>query len=303
MITSDDTSNTIEQEQTRCFRMCAAAPRSAIYLVLAVLDVYANYFIFLALSYTTLTSVTLLDALAVPASMVLSKCFLRRSYTWVHLSGVILCLIGVVVNVTSDYEDVEKNTAVRSTMVKGDVLAIMGGILFGVNKVLGEVSVRNLGGPYEYLGYIGMFGAVIAGLHCIIFERQAIGQTYFRDGAECRQGEVWGISIAFLVSGIISYVGAAQFLVFSEATFLNLSLLTGDAWSLAFSIIADRIYPDPMFYLALVFTLSGVLVYEMAPTPILEDRDAEQASLEASVSADKAGGGDIELRIGRGESA
>ncbi|GKZ01372.1 hypothetical protein MPSEU_001088100 [Mayamaea pseudoterrestris] len=291
-----------EFDQTGCFKRCAAAPRPVVFFVMAALDVYGNFFIFLALSFTTLTSVTLLDALAVPAAMVLSRCFLRRSYTWVHFAGVILCLIGVVVNVTSDYEDVEKNTAAKSTMVKGDFLAIIGGILFGVNKVLGEVSVRNLGGPYEYLGNIGLYGALIAGVHCVIFERVSIGQTYFQDGAECRQGAVWGISIAFLLSGILSYVGAAQFLLFSEATFLNLSLLTGDAWSLAFSVIAERIIPDPLFYLALLFTLCGVLVYEMAPTPIVEDREAEETAAINAAGADAANGGDIELKVGQGEA-
>lgn len=279
--------------------LCAATPKPVVYFFMALLDVYANYFIFMSLSYTTLTSATLLDALAVPSAMVLSRCCLRRSYTLLHLVGVIVCLIGVVVNVSSDYESVENNTAVESTMVRGDLLAICGGILFGVNKVLGEVSVRNFGGPYEYLGYIGMFGAIISGLHSAVFERQASGQTYFRGGATCARGQVWGLVIAFVISGFFSYTGSAQFLLVSEATFLNLSLLTADAWSLGFSILAERIIPDPLFYLALCFTLSGVIIYEMAPSPILEDRDAEEADADPATGQSE---GDLELKVTAGES-
>jgi solute carrier family 35 protein F1/2 len=271
------------------------------YFVMALLDVYANYFIVLALSYTTITSVTLLDALAIPASMILSRCFLKRGYTYVHLAGVILCLTGVVVNVMEDYTQVKMNTAVKSTMVKGDALAIVGGIMFGVNKVMGEISVRHFGGPYEYLGCIGMFGAIIACIHSIIFERQAISQTFFYQGGLCSQGEVWGLTVGFFFSGVFTYVGGAQFLLVSEATFYNLSLLTADAWSLGFSILAERITPAPLFYLALVFTLCGVVVYEIAPTPIMEDREAEEAAIEACGSGNK--GGDIELKVEQGETA
>lgn len=295
-----ESQNNEDQDMTS-FRLCMAVPKPVMYFVMAVLDVYANYFVVVALSYTTITSVTLLDALAVPASMILSRCFLKRSYTYIHLLGVLLCLSGVIVNVSEDYTQVKTNTAVASNMVKGDVLAIIGGILFGVNKVLGEISVRNFGGPFEYLGYIGMFGAVIAIVHSIIFERQAISQTFVNQGSQCSQGQVWGLMIAFFFSGFFTYLGGAQFLLVSEATFYNLSLLTADAWSLAFSILAERIIPAPLFFLALFFTLLGVVVYEMAPTPIMEDREAEEAAIETSLSGEKEG--DIELKVQEGEAA
>ena len=55
------------------------------YVPMAILDVYANYFTILAFKYTTITSVTLFDALAIPSSMILSYCFLHRHYSPVHL--------------------------------------------------------------------------------------------------------------------------------------------------------------------------------------------------------------------------
>ena len=60
-----------------------------------------------------------------------------------------------------------------------------------------------------------------------------------------------------------------------EAAFFNLSLLTGDLWSVLFSIVAERIVPQPLFFVALVFVLSGVVLYEMAPSPVMEDRHAQ----------------------------
>ena len=66
-----------------------------------------------------------------------------------------------------------------------------------------------------------------------------------------------------------SYIGASHFLIISDAAFFNLSLLTGDLWSVIFSVIAEHIVPEPLFFAALMLVLSGVVMYEMAPSPAL----------------------------------
>ena len=271
-----------ESDESGCLRMLTSAPKPFTFMLLAVLYVYTNYFTFLALSFTTLTSVTLLDALAVPASMILSRCLLQRRYDWIQLLGVMLCLVGVVVNVASDYDHADDRSIDRQPkLIQGDVFALLAGVLFGLHSVIGEVSVRTLGGPYEYLGNIGMFGAVIAGMHCLLFERDAIVQTFFGKGTSmCQPLEIWGMSTAYVVTGAMSYIGSAQFLLVSEAAFLNLSLLTCNAWALMYTIFAGSIYPTPLFYVALVFTLSGVLVYEMAPSPHAGAHVYEKAQIE-----------------------
>ena len=52
----------------------------------------------------------------------------------------------------------------------------------------------------------------------------------------------------------------------SEATYLNLSLLTGDLWSVLFSVVVERIITSPLFFVALVLVLSGLVLYEIAPS-------------------------------------
>ena len=51
------------------------------------------------------------------------------------------------------------------------------------------------------------------------------------------------------------------------------SLLTGDAWAVAFSVFEEGIKPVPLFYVALVITLSGVVIYETAPSPVVDSLD------------------------------
>ena len=72
-----------------------------------------------------------------------------------------------------------------------------------------------------------------------------------------------------ILSPLAFRAGIASFLQISDAAFFNLSLLTGDAWAVAFSVFAEGIVPSYSFYAALAVTLSGVVVYETAPSPVV----------------------------------
>ena len=127
------------------------------------------------------------------------------------------------------------------------------------------------GATTEYLGMLGSCGFVIAFSQSLLLERQDILGFFSNDaGAECTRESGFFLLFAFVGVTMCSYVGASYFLMFSEAAFFNLSLLTGDLWSVLFSVVAERIVPKPLFFAALAAVLSGVVVYEMAPSPALE---------------------------------
>lgn len=244
------------------------------YLGIAFLDVEANYMTVLAYRYTTITSITLFDALAIPSAMILSWIFLGRRYTSIHYCGVIVCMSGVVYNVLADYETNLNSTSGSKeypNKVLGDVLAISGGIVYGANDTLAETAVRRFGGPTEFLGMLGLFGLIISIIQAVILERSEIVE-FFQGGNACSVPTGLGLLLAYVFTNTLSYVGASRFLLLSEATFLNLSFLTGDFWSLFFSIVAERIVPSPLFFVALTLTISGVLIYELGPSPIVGEK-------------------------------
>jgi len=262
------------------------------YLIMACIDVYANYFTVLAFKYTTITSVTLFDALAIPTSMVLSWTVLKRQFSLLHFVGVFMCSIGIALNVMQDYhEDMEHNnssnggndtgddTAVFQNKLRGDVYALLGGVMFGINNVAGEYAVRSLGGVCEYLGMLGLYATVICTVQSALLERTEIAEFFGSDENKtesCKESSLWYLLAVYFLASILSYLGGSRFLQISEATFFNLSLLTGDLWSVAFSVIAERIVPHFLFFIALAFILSGVVLYEMAPSPVKEDREHEE---------------------------
>ena len=121
-----------------------------------------NYLTVLAYRYTALTSVALFDALAIPSAMVLSRIFLRRQHTAVHLVGVLMCMSGVIYNAMADYEsdleakDVDRHDGSKQCphkiKITGDLMAILGGLVFGANDELAEAFVRRTNGGTENFG-------------------------------------------------------------------------------------------------------------------------------------------------------
>jgi solute carrier family 35 protein F1/2 len=274
------------------------------YAIIAFLDVEANAITMLSFRYTTLTSVTLFDALAIPSTIILSKYFLGRQYTWMHLLGVVTCMTGVVFNVMQDYEsDHEDSTSGESNneyphKLRGDMLAITGGLLYGLNDVLAEVTIRQAGGTTEYLGVMGFFAFILSLIQALIFEWQDILEFFGRSSSSsetCSPAMGWWLLLVFVAVTLMGYAGASRFLLVSEAAFFNLSLLTGDLWSVLFSIVAERILPQPLFFVALVFVLSGVVLYEMAPSPVMEDRHSEVKKAERLTQLEE-DDNDLELR-------
>jgi solute carrier family 35 protein F1/2 len=241
----------------------------------------ANFVTVMAFRYTTLTSVSLFDALAIPSAMICSRCVLARRYTWVHIVGVCCCMIGVFSNALADYESNMAASVISDGgdayphKMLGDSLAILGGIIFGMNNVLTEMFVRQIGGPTEYLGVMGFFAAIISFSQAALFERGEI-QDFFTgvpvpEGSVCAPSDGILLVLSFMTTNSLSYTMISRFLVISEATLLNLSLLTADLWSALFVVVAEHILPSALFWAALIMIITGVFVYEMGPNPILDE--------------------------------
>lgn len=309
--TSDDLSSDRPSYPFFCGLIRLSA-RPYVYIGMALLDVYANYFTVLAFRYTTITSVTLLDALAIPSAMILSRVCLKREYSWIHLGGAFLCMVGVILNVFQDYEDEVKYKMKHQDdtddndafpyKLKGDIMAVLGGVLFGASSVVGEVAVRDLGGPNEYVGMLGFFATIICIIQTILIERDDIADFFGSESTaegtlHCNQGTARILLVAFVIINVVNYLGRAWFLQVSEAAFLNLSLLTGDMWSVLFSVFAEKILPHAFFYVALAITLSGVVVYEMAPSPIQDDVDHLQQNDGIVTQDDKVDDNDDEMEV------
>ncbi|TXG72892.1 hypothetical protein EZV62_001471 [Acer yangbiense] len=103
------------------------------YLILGFVDVEANFLVVKAYQYTSLTSVMLLDCWTIPSVMLLTWIFLKTKYRFRKITGVIVCVAGLVVVVFSDVHAGDR--AGGSNPRIGDILVIAGATLYAVSNV------------------------------------------------------------------------------------------------------------------------------------------------------------------------
>lgn len=293
------------------WRLLPLHTRPSFYFILAFCDVQANYLTYLALRYTTINAVTLFDSLAIPAAMVLTRCWLRRPYHWSHLIGAGICMAGTLANIGGEWEALQADEAkeerieakdakmgiismgveeeagweknldneIYPNRIMGDVVAALGGILFGVCDVLREKVVHGAGGFSEYITMLGFFGTIISVIQAFALEYDEIIKFFepvptediAADGTiidGCPVNRRVGLLAGYVTAAYFFYIGVSRFLYVSEAALLNLSLLTCDLWTTIFVVMVQGIVPDPLFYAGLTLITFGVVVYEIAPSPI-----------------------------------
>eukprot|EP00527_Entomoneis_sp_CCMP2396_P001539 CAMPEP_0198141944 /NCGR_PEP_ID=MMETSP1443-20131203/4860_1 /TAXON_ID=186043 /ORGANISM="Entomoneis sp., Strain CCMP2396" /LENGTH=476 /DNA_ID=CAMNT_0043804837 /DNA_START=93 /DNA_END=1523 /DNA_ORIENTATION=+ len=258
-----------------------------IYIILALADMYAQIFMIWAFRYTTITSVAVMDALAIPSAMILSRCWFGRSYSPLHFVGVAACMIGIFLNVFQDYEEDQKGQVQTENQndlgesyphkALGDALGFFGGVLFGISNTIAEHLVRDVRtagsheiARYEYLSMMGVIASICCIVQICVLEQDEIKDFFFsaRNDQSCSNEKISLLWLFFSFCCVMGYVGTARFLQVSEAVFYNLSLLTGDFWCVGFQVFEEHITPLPLFYPSLVLIISGTLIYEMAVSPV-----------------------------------
>ena len=121
------------------------------------------------------------------------------------------------------------------------------------------------------------FGAIICTVQSFCFERDAIISLYYANEL-C--STFWLLLFAFVFFSTLSYALTARFFQVSEAALFHLSMQTEGLWSVGFSVWADHIMPGPLFFVSLMAAVAGVCVYEMAPSPVQEDREEKKKMAE-----------------------
>lgn len=322
----NDVSNPTKKSHSMCFGLLPLSVPWWAYTAFAFTLVEASYLTFLAYRYTTLPSASLLDNVNILAAMVGSIFILRRRYNVSHVLGAFICVIGVFLNIYSDLEkssenienidDVSEETQVAEypKRILGDILAICGGLMVGFSDVLIEMFVKDFVSVHEYIGCVGIFGTVIAAAQAIILERKQIIKIFAPNSEEgnlttlevyelyaddpfngprtCSKGLAMTLIFSYAVCTYLFNFCMTRFLSVSESALLTLSLLTADLYSVIVAWLVESIPPTKLFYAAFVLVVIGVIVYEMAPSPL---GHAEDLEMERGIEMEKQRGSPISL--------
>lgn len=242
-------------------------------LIASLAAVEGRYLLFLAFKYTSFSFIFLAQALALPSAMFFSKCILARHYRVSHVLGGLVCLCGIILSVVPDVTDSEvENSGLSSDNMnkhlKGDILAVSGAVLLGLDDVLSEMLVEH-GGVGETLFVKWFFGLGISMAQLVIFERDSFEALFDDQGeASCTVSTRLYLLGGYAVFQILEMAGEVRFLGVSEAALLNISLLTSDLWAAAFSVVAEGLIPSGLYYVSLLFIIAGIVLYQAGPSPL-----------------------------------
>ncbi|KAG6533963.1 thiamine-repressible mitochondrial transport protein THI74-like [Zingiber officinale] len=119
----------------------------------------------LSLKYTTVTSNTILSSTSSLFTFLVALAFLGETFTWLKLTGVLLCMGGTIMVSLAD----SKNgiNVVASNPLFGDILALFSAALYSIyitlirKKLPDEEKGEGQVSTAQFLGFIGLFNLII----------------------------------------------------------------------------------------------------------------------------------------------
>ncbi|XP_076445058.1 solute carrier family 35 member F2-like isoform X2 [Babylonia areolata] len=229
------------------------------YAILALIDVEANYLVVKAYAYTSVTSVQVLDCCSIAVVLVLSWWLLKALYTWTHLLGVGVSLVGLAGLVVADVlsgRNQDKDGG--SNRALGDVLVITGAILYGVSNVGQEFVVKKYPRS-DFLGMVGLFGSFFSGLQLILLERNEV------ESLDLSSFKIWGPWLGYVVCLFLIYSFMSLAIQQTSATTINISILSADFYALLFGLFLFHNQFNVLYIVAFALVVVGVAVYTVRP--------------------------------------
>jgi drug/metabolite transporter (DMT)-like permease len=244
------------------------------YILAAFLDVQANFLVVSAFNYTNFTSIALLDSFTIPFAMLTSSFFLNSVFQKWHYIGVCICIIGLVCVVASDLlvkqelEEKESNKKgdigtidENTAYLIGDLMCICGAFLYACSNVLQEKLVK-YSSRELYLGRLGMFGCVIAGIQFMCVEFHSL-----RNNANLSSDEFYLWFSLFVTSMFLFYVSVSAFLQEIDTVFFNMSLLTADVYAVIYTYVFLDTNVHWLYFVAFSITGIGLYIYYSGDCP------------------------------------
>ncbi|SCV74960.1 BQ2448_7989 [Microbotryum intermedium] len=227
------------------------------YLLLAAIDVEANFLVIKAYGYTDLLSCMLLDAWATPACMIFAFFFVKARYHWSQIVAVLICILGLGLLVTSD--DITDKNYPANNRVLGDILMLIGATGYGLSNSLEEFFVRQR--PlYEVVGQMGFWGSIINAIQGAALEHHLFHASSW-------SGRNIGYLVGYTCCMLYIYSTAPVLYRLASSPFYNISLLSSDFYGLCFGLALFGYSPYWLYFVAYALVLIGLVAYFWVARP------------------------------------
>ncbi|CEP15722.1 hypothetical protein [Parasitella parasitica] len=233
-------------------------------------DVHGNVLAVLAFKNTSVLSALVLSSWSIPCIMLLSTYFLNAKYSSVHILSACVCLIGLALLIWDDtVNDGDTTTTIAENHNWfGDVICLSSATLYAISNVTEEHLVKQYTST-EFLGKAGFWGSILCGLQAYYFEFDQLIQIQ------------WSWPVLSLVSTYVLCLFCMYSLVpavyrMASATFLSMSLITSNCYSLVVGLLFLEAHMPPFYPIAYALVIVSVTVYSLAPSPIPLQKEEDE---------------------------
>lgn len=228
------------------------------YLILAAIDVEANFMIVKAFQYTNLISVQILDNFVIPAVLVLNLIFLRKRFTFFHYFGALLSVAGVLAMVVSNAIIYKNGEDGGNQELVGDLLVLGAALCYAISNVAQEFLLKGDTTVDEWLCYLGVFGTLVGGIQFAIIEGTgAVNEVDWTgdDNFNLKWMAVFAVGLT------VFYCLVPVMVSLSSSTIFNISITTSDFYSAIISKVVFGQVFNAIYILSFCMSVGGVMIY------------------------------------------
>ena len=257
------------------------------YPLLAFCDVEANFIIVFAYSYTSITSVTLLDFSTIPFAMILTRIFLHTRYAWAHVAGASTCVLGLAVLVLADMTSGGALEA-GSRPILGDTMVVVSALLYSSSNIIEEDLLRRGAERGEVLALLPLLALPLATMQAYAFEHGRWAVL-----ASGGRALVW---VAGYVTSIVSFYSIAPYVLRrgGSAAF-NLAMITSDLWAALAKVVMfggfGTVTLAVAFFVSLLLVTIGLVVYARAGDVVAGDVSNTHTPEKRTITTGNGSGG------------
>ncbi|GAN09761.1 solute carrier family 35 member F2 [Mucor ambiguus] len=214
-----------------------------------------NVLAVLAFKSTSVLSALVLSSWSIPCIMLLSTYFLNATYSKIHVQSALVCLVGLALLIWGD--TIDDNEATKNHSWIGDIICLSSATLYAISNVTEEHLVKQHTST-EFLGKAGFWGSILCGFQAYYFEFEQVIEIQWS----------WSVLATYVLCLFCMYSLVPTVYRMVGATFLSMSLITSNFYSLIVGLLFLDAHMPPFYPIAYALVIISVTAYSLAPSPI-----------------------------------
>ncbi|KAI8342413.1 hypothetical protein BC941DRAFT_412693 [Chlamydoabsidia padenii] len=256
-----------QQRQTACpppWSISQSTYSTYLVILFSVVDVQANVLVVIAFKSTSVLSALIISSWTLPCIMLLSVSLLKTKYHSVHFLAVGLGLIGLFLLIWGDTMALRDDKGDSDHSWWGDLLCLTSATLYAISNVTEEYLVHHFT-TQDFLYRIGLAGMIQSGMLAFYFEYDMlVSISWSRYNVP--------LVLLYVICLFSMYSLVPLIYRMCGATFVSMSLMTSNFYSLLIGLLFLDAKMPPLYPLAYFLVIIGATLYNMTSPPVYHQR-------------------------------